>query len=345
MARRSAFTLVELLVVIAIIGVLVAPLLPAVQSAREAARRTQCLSNLKNLTLALTNFESAHARYPSSGWAGNWTGDPDRGVGAEQPGGWFFAVAPYVEDGAISAMGKGLAGAERVTALNRRDALTISIANCPTRRDGGPYDKRIRQDSICGDGQGGVLSYDPPLTARSDYAISAGDQTGFDGRCLQISPRAYDEVRDDFPPPASEFSGVSYCGRAVPARMITDGLSKTIALGERWVPVEVYAGDEFWLADDWCMLAGFQDDIVRSTYYDGVTPTHMPRHDSTDFRTLPGVTSLQQTLPRELFGSAHDAGVILSWCDGSARLVAYDVDAEAFRRMGHRADGEVQDIR
>ncbi|MEM7314953.1 MAG: DUF1559 domain-containing protein, partial [Planctomycetota bacterium] len=62
----AGFTLVELLVVIAIIGILVALLLPAVQSAREAARRTQCLNGIRQSTLGIANYESANRRYPTS---------------------------------------------------------------------------------------------------------------------------------------------------------------------------------------------------------------------------------------------------------------------------------------
>ena len=115
--RRAAFTLVELLVVIAIIGVLVGLLLPAIQSAREAARRTQCKNQVKQLGLGYILHEEMHKFFPSGGWGFKWMGDPDRGVGSKQPGGWTFSVLQYMEQTAVHAIGAGLPDAEKKTAL------------------------------------------------------------------------------------------------------------------------------------------------------------------------------------------------------------------------------------
>src|SRR5580765_7756221 len=102
-AERSAFTLVELLVVIAIIGILVALLLPAIQAAREAARRTECRNHLKQISLAINNFESGKKKFPTGGSIFYPTlelyldsgGNP---FGPEQQGlGWAFQILPYLE--------------------------------------------------------------------------------------------------------------------------------------------------------------------------------------------------------------------------------------------------------
>lgn len=117
--KRSGFTLVELLVVIAIIGVLIGLLLPAVQAARESARQSQCKSNLKQLTLAFVSHEAAQRHLPAGGWSARWIGDPNRGYGPAQPGGWLYNILSFIEHGDLRSIGGGLTGAAQARALSR----------------------------------------------------------------------------------------------------------------------------------------------------------------------------------------------------------------------------------
>ena len=175
MVHRDAFTLVELLVVIAIIGILVAMLLPAVQAAREAARRTQCMNNLKQIGVGFLNHESAYHHLPSGGWGWWWDGDPDRGHGRAQPGGWLYNILPFIEEAAIHDLGAD-GSANIITAGQMQGAAmaatkVIPTYACPSRRA-----LQLYPLVALPDGTHLALNANAvPAVFRSDYAANAGD--------------------------------------------------------------------------------------------------------------------------------------------------------------------------
>jgi prepilin-type N-terminal cleavage/methylation domain-containing protein len=136
--RQSVgFTLVELLVVITIIGILIALLLPAVQAAREAARRLQCSNQIKQLALGALGHETANGFLPTGGWNPCWAGDADRGFGGRQPGGWIYNVLPYIEQQPLHDLGSG---ADNSSVPTLSDCVLQCVGTpltgliCPSRR-------------------------------------------------------------------------------------------------------------------------------------------------------------------------------------------------------------------
>jgi prepilin-type N-terminal cleavage/methylation domain-containing protein/prepilin-type processing-associated H-X9-DG protein len=211
-ARARAFTLVELLVVIAIIGVLVALLLPAIQAAREAARRVSCTNHLKQFGIALHNYHDSLKTFPSGSIvkdAGGFTGDVYAAPHA--------MMLPYFEEAGLKALYNTTNGwlYQSPTVV----ATVLPIFNCPSNGGDNPFLDKILYLILA---YGVMDKYD--YLGATNYCFCKGVT---DAWCLgpRYSPPA--------PPNVSVIErGMFDVNFAVSARKITDGLSNTIAMGE-----------------------------------------------------------------------------------------------------------------
>ena len=332
----KAFTLVELLVVIAIIGILVALLLPAVQAAREAARRAQCTNQLKQVALAWHMHHDTHTFLPSSGWGYRWTGDPDKGFGASQPGSWAYSCLPYMEESALHEIGAGLTGAPKREALAQTLQTPVATLYCPSRRAPAAY---ANPDSVYNNG---VNHNTAESIARMDYAANLGPEvpvSGFGqpvpplGRYTQWGGGPTTEAAGEAGTGFMTYDMLKYChGIAfqrseINFRQITDGTSKTYMVGEKNVNPDYYMGgvdttDAKDIGDD--QAAWVSDDL------DGNRNTELP-----PVPDQPGLKAHYN------FGSAHPGVFQMAYCDGSVSIVSYDIDLVAHKANGTRNGDEV----
>ncbi|MCA9103655.1 MAG: DUF1559 domain-containing protein [Planctomycetales bacterium] len=296
---------------IAIIGILIAMLLPAVQAAREAARRSQCQNHLRQIALGMLNHHDTHQHFPVGGWGFNWAGESGRGFDLNQPGGWVYNVLPFVEQGPLHDLDRGLTGTARLDA--GRDILQtpVSIFNCPSRRDAIAYPYTRTYDPY--------NTSHPTVTAQTDYAANAGDQP------IQhsIGPPDYETIEQPgFSwPDFSSHTGIVYLRSHVRLAQLTDGTSNTYLVGEKYLNPDWYLKALSW-GDDNSMYMGHDWDHTR-----WANPDYTPLQD------VPGAH-----LP-ERFGSAHASGWNVAMCDGSVRMMSYSLPRVLHGRFGNRADG------
>ncbi len=365
---RRGFTLIELLVVIAIIGVLIALLLPAVQSAREAARRTQCTNNLKQIDLAFLNFESSYGHLPQGPFDGhpqavdssgnpnpagyNYDETPGVSYGATtccnaaNPDGYnhFFKALPFMEQQPVYNLANfsvpPIYGSGRPGNYGGEDDIArVAIATfyCPTRRAVEKYG-----------------SNPATQTSRNDYAGCAGFMQGqwyecdgfngnFDpGRYVPPPPNGLTPIADERTPvnhgdTSMRKGAIAWSGRGVKRRLadFTDGTSNSIMVAEKCLPHSRFGSDggdnERW------QNSGWDEDCIRF---------HFP--PMSDFQSAPlnGVCSNPPspntggTAWRRMFGSSHPGGLNVALGDGSVKFIKFTVDPSTFRRLAVIDDGE-----
>lgn len=344
------FTLVELLVVIAIIAMLVTLLLPAVQAARESARGTQCTNNLKQLGIAVQNFESANGRLPSgyqsyptsTGHAPEWT-KIDASTWDAGPGwGWASRLLPFLEEANLTDR---LQGQQPVWSADLRElvAAHVSIMLCPS--SSGP--KGLVSVRNAG-GELLDLGTGPILLGRSHYVASHGQESCW-GECgasktgivfddIYRSTTRKVEIHGD----ASKVAdGPFFRNSRVRFQQITDGLSKTIFLGEH----SGRLSDKTWVG---VVPGAFTHPRLRSPENGPdaaatLTLVHAgPSGGELDITGLPIIHPVN--FPTYHVGqmyAEHLAGGFVSMGDGSVRLIPNDMDLIVFAELSSMNEGEV----
>ena len=309
--RRIGFTLIELLVVIAIIAILVALLLPAVQQAREAARRIQCKNDLKQMGLAFHNYYDAHRALPPGYVARGVTpGDPasdETGPGFA----WGTLLLPYLEQGPLSNQLNMEGDATDLENLNVARTF-IPTFHCPS--DTAPQTFTVSDGLV-------------------DYELGSSNYVGIFGYgSLTNAP--------GLPNPP----GLLFRNSASRFRDITDGVSNTMLLGERASEHDFTSGtaavdaNSTWYAalpnvmrPSGMMMMGPEGSAslvlghVGQTMMNGMEMHHTPNN----------------TNHIANFSSRHEGGIQFVMADGSVHFLSENIDYNTFRWLGERADGEV----
>jgi prepilin-type N-terminal cleavage/methylation domain-containing protein/prepilin-type processing-associated H-X9-DG protein len=310
----QGFTLVELLVVIAIIGILIALLLPAVQAAREAARRSQCTNQLKQMGLAMHNLNSSFGTFPTGGttpWptlenysTGGTPWGPDK-----QGLGWAFQILPYLEQQQIY---KILTQAE----LQQNAAATYF---CPSRR------RPVKGDTGCY-----LMDYSAATPGATFDDANTFWQVEANDNYRTPSNRTWHGVIvrtnwTEMPPLAGRTAGP--VGSTPPTRFadIVDGTSNTLVVGEKGLrPANYFTS--IW-HDDRGWSDGWDPDTMRSTAFPLTPDTN---------NAVMGING--EVDIAYCFGSAHPAGANFCFADGSVHFLAYTIDRTTYNWLGTRDD-------
>ncbi len=336
-ASKRGFTLIELLVVIAIIAVLIALLLPAVQAAREAARRSQCVNNLKQIGLAIANYESSIGALP----IGSFVNSPSDGNGScngQRYYNIFEYIMPFCEQVPLYN-GINFQSVAGEYSLRNSTVLNTKVANyiCPSDLPNFPLDT---SKGLIPTPQG---SYAMSVGVKDSMTYSANPGDGYDKACLQIDP---DGV-----------FGVNYDYKLAD---VTDGLSNTIFVGEAsrfrnepttalpdgtpsfhgaWPMTGVFWGPGVY-NDDRAICWAYVVPRINAPFQQySITNVYSPSTYA-DFSTW-WTNPLAITYGQVGFRSQHPGGANFVFGDGSVRYLKETMNLATYRALGTRAGSEV----
>ena len=313
LSRRRGFTLVELLVVIAIIGILIALLLPAVQAARESARRMQCSNNAKQLGLALHNYHTSFEQFP----AAQYIQIDSKAAGSPKPDdwvrwSWFAAVLPYVEQQAMADiykdhLSKPRTGSFSYTNLPNKTTIAPTFM-CPS--DGA--NPKVHNGSSASNSQG----------FHGNYMLAAGDSFFNQGGYAN----------------SEKLNGIFYVGSSIRIAGIHDGTSNTLL------------SSEIILVPDGAVGSGQED--IRGRYHNvahagALFSTKYPPNTTEPDRHNYCLNTVKQA-PCQSTGtdvivsarSFHPGGVTVGLADGSVRFISESIDLTLYHGLGTRAGHE-----
>jgi len=316
-SRKSGFTLIELLVVIAIIAVLIALLLPAVQQAREAARRSQCKNNLKQIGLALHNYHDTYGKFPSGFVSNAWPSATNDGATTELScWSWGAMILPYIDQapmyntlqvGTISlAANLAAGGAQRTAATTALPAFICPSDTGPALNDfNASYGANATQQTNFGtyDRRATSNGTDRIAIAKSNYVgvVDSGDSG-----TPAWNPTPYG-------PPLGLFSANSGNG----IRSITDGTSNTLIVGERafrYEGLNAGAGNAL----------GFGMTSVGAPYAGSYSRSALSIYGIPYWGINQSVTNADHQTRG--FSSTHVGGVHFVMGDGAVRFISDNID-------------------
>jgi hypothetical protein len=278
--HRSGITLTEIAVSFSVMAILVGLTLMAVQGARESARKLQCQNNVRQLALGGQSHAMVAGFLPSGGWGYQWMGVAERGYGPRQPGGWCFSILRFVEAESTFQI-----VASDEVARAQRDAveqLALTLPPtfmCPSRKPRTELTTTIRYYG----------NHVLPHGRQTDYAVNGGSR-------LFVSVPGPVDFSDESTyryASAENINGVCWFASKLRLKEVADGLSHTFFAGEKWVsPFQAGRGN------NQPAYAGDCLDVRRFTQ-------HPPRPD---WVNVDGSVMA--------FGSSHQAGLYVSFCDG-----------------------------